>query len=166
MTAANRSSAGLSLLAESWNAAAVGYDDIFVRLFAPWTGTCIEALQQRAKAMVSGTAWDACCGPGHELSLLHAVFESSQPDGEEKCPRHLFASDLSPGMVRLATNKAARIGRHIKVEVGDAMHPPGNDFALIFSIFGLQQLPDPVVALSRWVWLQQAGGRTGVGVGG
>ena len=158
MTAANRSSAGQSLLAESWNAAAVGYDDIFVRQFAPWTGTCIEALQQRAAAMVPGAAWDACCGPGHELSLLHAVLESSQPDGEEKCPRRVFASDLSPEMVRLATDKAARIGRHITVEVGDAMQPPGNDLALIFSIFGLQQLPDPGVAVSRWVWPQQAGG--------
>ena len=54
-------------------------------------------------------------------------------------------------MVKLAAQKAAMIGPHVTVEVGDAMQPPCESFAVIFSVFGLQQLPDPAVAVACWV---------------
>ena len=137
-----------ALLAASWSAAAAGYDAVFVRQFAPWTETCVERLRHRAPALpTDGPVWVACCGPGQELPLLHAALQ----DGREGHPRCIIASDLAPGMVDLAALKAARIGPHCTAEVGDAMQPPSEGLAAIFSVFGLQQLPDPAVAVTRWV---------------
>ena len=138
-----------ALLAASWSAAAAGYDAVFVRQFAPWTGTCVEHLRRRAPALpADGPVWVACCGPGQELPLLHAALRDGR---EEEPPRRILASDLAPGMVDLAALKAAKIGPHCTAEVGDAMQPPGKGLAAIFSVFGLQQLPDPAAAVARWV---------------
>ena len=125
-----------ALLAASWSAAAAGYDAVFVRQFAPWTGTCVEHLRRRAPALpADGPVWVACCGPGQELPLLHAALRDGR---EEEPPRRILASDLAPGMVDLAALKAAKIGPHCTAEVGDAMQPPGKGLAAIFSVFGLQ----------------------------
>jgi hypothetical protein len=138
------------LTAESWSAAAAGYDDVFVRQFAPWTCTCVEHLRSRVPTLPDGPVWVACCGPGQELPLLHAALQVGRAE-DGAPPRRIVAGDLAQGMVKLAAQKAAMIGPHVTVEVGDAMQPPCESFAVIFSVFGLQQLPDPAVAVARWV---------------
>ena len=90
------------------------------------------------------------CSP---LFLCHCALPSLQVGRAEDGvpPGRIVAGDLAQGMVKLAAQKAAMIGPHVTVEVGDAMQPPCESFAVIFSVFGLQQLPDPAVAVARWV---------------
>jgi hypothetical protein len=42
-------------------------------------------------------------------------------------------------------------GYDVSVEVGDAMMPPSDTYDVIFSAFGLQQLPRPLDAISAWM---------------
>ena len=148
------------LIAASWSAAAEGYAKIFVKQFAPWTASCLAALRVRAPslALVSGPVWVPGCGPGQELSLLdHVLNEPVRCAPETR--RSIVAVDVAPGMVRIATKKASEIGPHVSVHVGDAMHPPAQaTCSAIFSVFLLQQLPDPLLAVSRWVKALAPGG--------
>ena len=161
------------LLARSWTAAAAGYDRIFVHQFEPWTASCVHTLRGmlRAEGVASGEAkmyrsiakgavWVPCCGPGQELPLLDKLLrEFDENDGSGS--RRIFATDLAEGMVELARNRGSQIGPHVHAAVGDAMTPPAcvdGGFAVILSVFGLQQLPDPALAMSRWVAALSTGG--------
>ena len=82
MSSYSSSAYDAALLADSWSAAAHGYDDIFVRQFAPWTHSSLDALASRlarAERLVDGDVWVPCCGPGQELPLLHALLTSMCP---------------------------------------------------------------------------------------
>ena len=113
-----------------------------------------------------------CCGPGQELPLLHELLvELGEGQTVEGCTetrrRMIKGTDLSVGMVEIASARASKIGPHVSAAVEDAMKPPSlppnGGFAIIFSVFGLQQLPDPSLALSRWVAALAPGGLLVVG---
>ncbi|MBO84819.1 MAG: methyltransferase type 11, partial [Deltaproteobacteria bacterium] len=91
-----------------------------------------------------------CCGTGAELSVL----------ADRHPERELVGIDLSAGMIEVARQTAAPNVRFI---VGDASTLPGT-WAAVVSCFGLQQLPNPAAALSRWCQALSPGGRLAVAV--
>uniref|UniRef100_A0A7S4MTJ5 Methyltransferase domain-containing protein n=1 Tax=Odontella aurita TaxID=265563 RepID=A0A7S4MTJ5_9STRA len=169
-SAASTSSSSSDLLARSWTAAASGYDEMFVPRFGPWTEDALSALRRAldgeegppppSRRIVGGykRALVACCGPGQELL---PVAEIVGPGSE------VTGVDISPGMVRIARGRIAatesergaasgaeggalRAASSIDAKVGDAMRPPPGPYCAIFSVFGLQQLPNPIQALKTW----------------
>jgi SAM-dependent methyltransferase len=127
-----------------------------------------------------------CCGPGQELGPIAALFPEggrqvigvgelvrcirypsvTQPKivSSLTCTVNLLPptwwsnADLAPGMVEIATQRAQEAGEHVSAVVGDAMVPPPGAHAAFLSVFGLQQLPDPVAALGAWVGALAPGG--------
>mmetsp|Transcript_38222 Transcript_38222/g.123945 ORF Transcript_38222/g.123945 Transcript_38222/m.123945 type:complete len:281 (+) Transcript_38222:73-915(+) len=145
--------AGSDVLAESWTSAAPGYDELFVPRFAPWTEDALAALTQHKHSLPEDhEVLVPCCGPGQELLPIAELL------GGERAVR---GTDLAPGMIEIAQSRcvaaAARFGR-MSAEVGDAMAPGAGPYAAIFSVFGLQQLPDPVAAIEAWVRALAPGG--------
>ena len=145
--------AGSDVLAESWTSAAPGYDELFVPRFAPWTEDALAALTQHKHSLPEDhEVLVPCCGPGQELLPIAELL------GGERAVR---GTDLAPGMIEIAQTRcaaaAARFGR-MSAEVGDAMAPGAGPYAAIFSVFGLQQLPDPVAAIEAWVRALAPGG--------
>eukprot|EP00037_Helgoeca_nana_P005667 m.53149 g.53149 ORF g.53149 m.53149 type:complete len:276 (+) comp16635_c0_seq3:3101-3928(+) len=141
----------LEVLANSWTACAPGYDDLFVPRFAPWTADALERLASHIDGLPQdGAVVVPCCGPGQELGPIAALF----PEGG----RQVIGVDLAPGMVEIATQRAQEAGEHVSAVVGDAMVPPPGAHAAFLSVFGLQQLPDPVAALGAWVGALAPGG--------
>lgn len=69
--------------------------------------------------------------------------------------------DLSPNMIDLAREKAARLGHHIEFEVMDAAFPQlqPHQFDGIVCRHLLWALPDPAGVLGRWAELMRPGGR-------
>ena len=91
-----------------------------------------------------------CCGTFPELPELVA----GHPE------REIVGIDLSAAMVSMARERAAR-WPHVRVLEGDAATlDPGwsNSCAGVVSVFGLQQLPDPDIALANWVAALRPGG--------
>mmetsp|Transcript_40749 Transcript_40749/g.131956 ORF Transcript_40749/g.131956 Transcript_40749/m.131956 type:complete len:281 (-) Transcript_40749:102-944(-) len=145
--------AGSDVLAESWTSAAPGYDELFVPRFAPWTEDALAALTQHKHSLPEDhEVLVPCCGPGQELLPIAELL------GGERAVR---GTDLAPGMIEIAQSRcvaaAAHFGR-MSAEVGDAMAPGAGPYAAIFSVFGLQQLPDPVAAIEAWVRALAPGG--------
>jgi SAM-dependent methyltransferase len=137
------------LLASSWTSAADGYDELFVPRFAPWTRDALAALTAHVASLPPGGAMVPCCGPGQELPALAEML------GTE---RTIIGIDLAPGMIAIAKRRANACGAHVSAIVGDAMQPPPGPHAVVLSVFGLQQVPDPVAALSAWVGSLAPGG--------
>jgi SAM-dependent methyltransferase len=138
----------LALLARAWDEAADGYERYFVPRFAPWVTTAVNALVEAT--LPPGPILVPCCGTFPELPALLA----SHPE------REIIGIDLSAGMVRLARQRAAGWPR-VRVVEGDAatLHPKWSGAcAAVVSVFGLQQLPDPEVALANWVAALRPGG--------
>jgi ubiquinone/menaquinone biosynthesis C-methylase UbiE len=132
----------LALLAESWTQAAEVYEAELVPRFDPWTRDALFQLSQHASGLPPGACVVPMCGPGQELPLVAAVL------GPE---RTLIGIDISPGMVQRAMMRAADVGPHCTARVADAMQPLcDGKLAAILTVFGLQQLPDPVTALKGW----------------
>jgi SAM-dependent methyltransferase len=132
----------LALLAHSWTQASRIYEEQLVPRFNPWTQDALAQLSHHALALPSGVCVVPCCGPGHELPLVAAAL------GPE---RTLIGSDLSPGMVEIASARAASVGPQCTAVVADAMQPLCEaKLAAILTVFGLQQLPDPVEAVKMW----------------
>ena len=130
------------LLASSWTSAAEGYDELFVPRFAPWTKDALAALTSRAASLPPGGGLAPCCGPGQELPAIAEALGAARP---------VVGVDLAPGMIEIAQQRAAACGEHVSAVVGDAMAPPPGPHAVVLSVFGLQQLPDPAAALAAWV---------------
>ena len=131
-----------ALLAQSWTQAAQMYEAELVPRFDPWTQDALAQLRYHALLLPPGVCVLPCCGPGQELPLVAAAL------GPE---RRLIASDLSHGMIELAKLRAAATGPQCSAVVADAMQPLcDGKLAAILSVFGLQQLPDPVVAVKSW----------------
>jgi SAM-dependent methyltransferase len=135
----------LSRLARSWDEAAGGYEAYFVPRFAPWAQAAVDAVPE----LPDGPVVVPCCGTFPELDLLAPRF----PD------RRIIGIDLSAEMVRLARRRA---GERPLVEVvqGDASRlDPAWSPAAVVSVFGLQQLPDPVTAIRSWYDVLRTDGR-------
>lgn len=137
------------LLATSWTAAAPGYDELFVPRFAPWTEDALALLKAHAESLPAGAVLVPTCGPGQELPPLAKLLGAGRP---------IVGVDLAPGMVEIALRRAAECGPNVSAVVGDCMAPPAGPHAAILSVFGLQQMPDPVSALGAWVQTLAPGG--------
>lgn len=88
-------------------------------------------------------------------------------DGDRYLPRHDPGRTLphcrrvvdrgigaTGGEIITGAECAARIAdaaSSVDARVGDAMRPPPGPYRAIFSAFGLQQLPDPIEALTTWL---------------
>jgi SAM-dependent methyltransferase len=138
-------------LAQAWDHAADGYERYFVPRFAPWVTTAITGLQG---GLPHGPILVPCCGTFPELPPL----------ADEHPNREIVGIDLSQGMLdqaqqRTAAHPNARLLHH------DATHLtslwPGTAAAVV-SVFGLQQLPDPLTAITDWLAALRPGGRLSV----
>ncbi|WP_069161484.1 class I SAM-dependent methyltransferase [Nocardia altamirensis] len=142
----------LARLARGWDEAVTGYESYYVPRFAPWVRDGVNAVI--AAAIPEGPVLVPCCGTFPELDALVAQF----PD------REIVGIDLSAGMVRRARERAAGHPR-VRVVEGDAstLDPRWTGrCAAVVSIFGLQQLPEPDVALRSWTAALRPGGRLSV----
>jgi SAM-dependent methyltransferase len=158
-------------LAQAWDEAAEGYETYFVPRFAPWVRAAVDAItsgsrrevrsagaapevaaRDAAALLPGGPVLVPCCGTFPELDLLVERFPG----------REVAGIDLSAGMVRLARERAARVGRRVTVVQGDAstLDPRwAGVCGAVVSVFGLQQLPDPEAAIRSWVGALAPGGR-------
>jgi SAM-dependent methyltransferase len=142
----------LARLARAWDEAADGYEAYFVPRFAPWVDLAVSAVPDAD--LPDGPILVPCCGTFPELDRL-----------VERWPgREVVGIDLSPGMIGLARERAA--GRpNVKAIVGDAQaldpHWAGRCAAVV-SVFGLQQLPDPLAAVRSWLDALRPGGRLSI----
>ncbi|WP_410784699.1 class I SAM-dependent methyltransferase [Kribbella sp. C-35] len=135
----------LARLARSWDEAAEGYETYFVPRFAPWVRAAVDELHD----VPDGPILVPCCGTFPELALLAPRFPG----------RRIVGIDLSAGMVRLARFRAAG-NPLVEVVQGDAMTlDPAWSAAAVVSVFGLQQLPDPVTAIRSWYEVLGPAGR-------
>lgn len=149
-----------NILAESWSTVSNDYDKIFAPRLAPWTQNVLDALRDAVgkDKKTSSRALVLCCGPGQELLHIAKILGPSSK---------VLGSDLAPGMVDVARERIeAECNKDINeaykgcitAEVGDAMDPPPGPYHVLFSAFGLQQLPDPVKAVQAWIERVQPGG--------
>jgi SAM-dependent methyltransferase len=132
-------------LARGWDEAADGYEAYWVPRFAPWVETAVLAVA--GATLPDGPVLVPCCGSFPELEPLTAALPG----------REIVGIDLSAGMVRLARERAARHPRARAVQ-GDASTVDAGSCAALVSVFGLQQLPEPDVAIGSWVAALRPGG--------
>ncbi len=134
-----------------WDEAARGYDAYFGPRFAPYLGAAVGALLSHAaqRGLPSGAVLVPCVGPGRELAPLAHAFPE----------RAIVASDLSSEMVALAAQRTQHLP-NVSVQHADALSllAPAAGAAALFSVFGLQLLPDPALALRSWLGLLSPGG--------
>lgn len=149
----------LALLDRAWTAAAQLYLEELVPRFMPWFQSAVQMLLPHQ--LPPGPVLVPCCGPGHELVLLHDLFGGTRP---------VVGVDLSTGMIELAKEAIAKYqeqqqakgarpegtapsrpcaaggaagagGAALEAHVGDASsldeHAPA---AAVVSVFGLQQM--------------------------
>ena len=160
------------ILSQSWSEISNEYDRILVPRFAPWTRDALDALRDAMSKSATGgygkdeddttanarggpaargrSALVLCCGPGQELLPVAKILGRGSK---------VLGTDLAPGMVDLSRRRIETEllgeddggigGYDVTVEVGDAMMPPSDTFDVIFSAFGLQQLPRPLDAIWR-----------------
>jgi len=129
----------------AWDEAAYGYDAYFSPRFAPYLGGGLGALVGRTSDLPSdGCIVVPCVGPGRELAPLARAFRE----------RRIVASDLSGEMVKLAQERCVRFP-NVSVERDDAtqLRSPALPVAALFSVFGLQLLPNPEAVLTSWLQL-------------
>jgi SAM-dependent methyltransferase len=142
----------LARLTRGWDEAATGYETYYVPRFAPWVTAAVRAIT--AEALPEGPVLVPCCGTFPELEALIEHL----PD------REIVGIDLSGGMVRRARERAARYPQ-VSVVEGDAStlapHWSGR-CAVVVSVFGLQQLPEPDVAIRSWAAALRPAGRLSV----
>jgi SAM-dependent methyltransferase len=142
----------LSRLARAWTEAADGYEAYFVPRFSPWVVAAVDAVT--VAGLPEGPVLVPCCGTFPEADLLVGRF----PD------RTIEGIDLSAGMVRRARERVAGWPR-VSVREADAstLAPEWTDrCAAVVSVFGLQQLPEPDLAIRSWAAALRPGGRLSV----
>lgn len=135
-------------LRRSWDDAAELYDEYFVPRFAPWVAEAVAPLTE--VDLPSGPILVPCCGTFPE----HRALADAYPD------RPIVGIDLSEGMIGLARERIGTL-RNIEALVRDATELDevwANRCAAVVSVFGLQQLPDPLVALGDWTRTLRPGG--------
>ena len=161
-------------LAESWSAISDEYERVLVPRFAPWTSDALDALRDAvagwgndgalAGSPAARKALVLCCGPGQELLPIAKILGPGST---------VLGTDLAPGMVDAARRRigadiggddggggggAPPCGGRVSVEVGDATTPPPGPYDVVFSAFGLQQLPRPASAVTSWLGRLGPGG--------
>lgn len=139
-------------LAQLFDAASKTYDEVVVDFFHPAASSLLTTLDLDAGERVL----DVGCGAG---SVLLEAADLVGPTG------WCLGLDLSPAMVDRAAREAATAGlTNVEVVVGDASDPrlPAESFDVIASSLMLFFLPDPALAVSRWLPLLRPGGRIGV----
>ena len=142
----------LARVARGWDEATDGYDAYFVPRFAPWVDGAVGAVT--AAAVPEGPILVPCCGTFPELDPLIRHFPH----------REIIGIDLSPGMVRRARERAARWPL-VSVVEGDAstLDPQWSDrCGAVVSAFGLQQLPEPDLAIQSWAAALRPAGRLSI----
>jgi SAM-dependent methyltransferase len=142
----------LARLARGWDEAVTGYEAYYVPRFAPWVGAAVRAITEQP--LPEGPVLVPCCGTFPELDLL----------AEHLPGREIVGVDLSSGMVRRARERAASYPR-VSVVEGDASALGdrwAGGCAAVVSAFGLQQLPEPDLALGSWAAALRPGGRLSV----
>jgi SAM-dependent methyltransferase len=138
-------------LAQAWDAAVDGYEAYYVPRFAPWVTAAVRAVS--LADLPPGPVLVPCCGTLPELDEL-----------VEHLPgREIVGIDLSAGMIRRARERAAPYPG-VSLVVGDAATLDGwaGRCAAVVSVFGLQQLPEPDVAIRSWAAALRPGGRLSV----
>jgi len=155
-----------NILAESWSTISNEYEKVLVPRFAPWTEDALDALRIaiskdgrcQPDVNIPSTALVLCCGPGHELLPIAKMLGPAST---------LMGTDLAPGMISAARKRVEEECNEngnfiykdcIRAEVGNAMDPPPGPFNVIFSAFGLQQLPNPIQAVGSWLNVMEPGG--------
>jgi SAM-dependent methyltransferase len=155
-------------LARGWDEAADGYEAYFVPRFAPWVASAVRAIPGGAASGRSGAE------PAVKRPRLATGPVAPRPDGPVLVPccgtfpeldalaghlpgREIVGIDLSAGMVRRANERAAR-HPHARAVQGDASTLDDRGWAAVVSVFGLQQLPEPEVAVRSWVAALRPGG--------
>jgi SAM-dependent methyltransferase len=134
----------------AWDDAAHGYDAYFSPRFAPYLGAAVGALIGRGSDLPkSGCIVAPCVGPGRELGPLARAFPE----------RQIVGSDLSGEMVKLARERTRHFP-NVSVEREDAtqLGAPAGPVAALFSVFGLQLLPNPADTLASWLQLLEPKG--------
>jgi SAM-dependent methyltransferase len=142
----------LARLARGWDDAVTGYETYYVPRFAPWVTAAVRAIT--AETLSGGPVLVPCCGTFPELDAL----VEHLPD------REIVGIDLSAGMVRRARERAAQYPL-VRVVEGDAstLAPEWTGrCAAVVSVFGLQQLPEPDVAIRSWAAALRPAGRLSV----
>lgn len=134
-----------------WDEAAAGYDAYFGPRFAPYLGAAVGALILHAaeQGLPEGALLVPCVGPGRELLPLAPAFSD----------RSIVGSDLSAQMVEMARARTRHLP-NVVLERADAtqLRAPAGGVAALVSVFGLQLLPEPVLALRGWLGLLNPGG--------
>lgn len=130
--------AKLRSIASGWDAASSLYDEKLAPLFEPWVRRSVDAL---GASLPPGVIYAPCCGTGADLELL-----------AERYPhREIIGVDLSPKMVERARARCKDL-LNVKCQAADASlvedWPPS---AAVVSTFGLQQMPEPAVAVGAWM---------------
>jgi SAM-dependent methyltransferase len=149
----------LELLSTSWSTAAVGYNNAFVPRFAPWTKDVLNALAKELASIKTIVEQDhhpcccvPCCGPGQELLPLSRILGPNWS---------VVGVDFAPGMIEVAQQRLAQLpsGQQrskVQAVLGDCSSSlplvPGNGYHdVIVSVFGFQQMYDPVASLQVWL---------------
>ena len=125
------------------------YDAVGVDFFAPLAGSLVA----RAGLATGDAVLDLGCGRG---AALFAAAADVGPTG------HVLGVDLAAGMVeRTAADVAARGLGNVRVELGDADHPPArvDGWDAVVASFVLFFLPDPVATATRVREVLRPGGR-------
>eukprot|EP00579_Thalassiosira_antarctica_P004675 CAMPEP_0201898550 /NCGR_PEP_ID=MMETSP0902-20130614/48685_1 /ASSEMBLY_ACC=CAM_ASM_000551 /TAXON_ID=420261 /ORGANISM="Thalassiosira antarctica, Strain CCMP982" /LENGTH=325 /DNA_ID=CAMNT_0048431741 /DNA_START=191 /DNA_END=1168 /DNA_ORIENTATION=- len=160
-------SSGTNILAKSWSTISTEYEKVLVPRFAPWTHNTLDALRVAVNKdmkcvpddiITPSRALVLCCGPGQELLPIARILGPTST---------VLGIDLAPGMVDSARERIETECKDddniiykecITAEVGDAMDPPPGPHHVIFSAFGLQQLPSPIQAIESWFNVMEPGG--------
>lgn len=156
------------LLAASWSSSAIGYGELLVPRFAPWTNDVLQVVAEnvvtdsRQSFSSSGEAKGdlcccvPCCGPGQELLPLKQLLGDSW---------YILGMDLAPGMIEVAQKSLDLQAKedtdriHCMVAdcstqlpmVPDQISKTIKYYDLIVSVFGFQQMPDPEATLKAWL---------------
>lgn len=140
---------GLNPVERAWNEAARGYDGYFSPRFAPYLAAALGALIGRKRELPkSGCIMVPCAGPGRELGSLALAF----PD------RTIAGSDLSDEMVKLAEKNSAPFSNVSMIRADATQLRAAGPVAALYSVFGLQLLPNPAATLCTWLELLEPRG--------
>lgn len=142
---------------------AASYDDVtdaFDRYTERFTGGIAERVVSLANPAPGESVLDVGCGTG-----VVSFAAARRLTGRGR----LVGIDLSDGMLRAASAKAARLGIAGKVEFrkmdAEALDLPDASFDVALSLFALRHFPHPDAALAQMHRVLRPGGRLVVAVG-
>ncbi|HEY5018875.1 MAG TPA: class I SAM-dependent methyltransferase [Streptosporangiaceae bacterium] len=127
-----------------WDRAAPGYDRQIAFFERTWFSGGREWLGQRAR----GRVLEVAIGTGRNLLYYPADVT-------------VVGVELSPAMLSVARQRAARLGRDVDLREGDAQHLPFDDasFDTVVCALSLCTIPSPVAAVGEMRRVLRPGGR-------